>query len=311
MTTVSDLTGAGVVAPEAGSARRFGAATNAPAPTLPVLFLRELLIVAHYSLAQYRRQPSWVLNTSLTPFFLMAPLLFVVTSFLAPGGEAFQRFVMLTGYENYLGYMVVPLLDATMTSTVYSAIGHTIRQEQMTGTLERMLMSLRFPITLILGRSLGFLSFVFWFAGSALFLVWLVFGLRLDIDPVSAAVLLVLHLLLVYGVAFLMTSLFLWISDAFAIQMLFSRFVLLTLAGATYPVSLLPDWLQVVARLIPFTWLYELEREALLRAAPLSAIIWDGLLVLTAMVALLWLAAGAFFGAMLTRARRTGTLGMY
>ena len=141
-------------------------------------------------------------------------------------------------------------------------------------------------------------------------LVWLVFGLRLDIDPGSAGVLLVLHLLLVYGVAFLMTSLFLWISDAFAVQMLFSRFVLLTLTGATYPVSLLPDWLQLVARLIPFTWLYELEREALLRAAPLAAI-WDGVLVLATMVAALWVVAVLLFNAMLTHARRTGRLGMY
>jgi ABC-2 type transport system permease protein len=276
---------------------------------LPAL-LREIGIVARYSLIQQQRAPSWIFNTSLTPFFLMAPLLFVATSFLGSGGAALQRFVALTGYENYLGYMVVPLLDATMTSTVYSNIGHTIRQEQMTGTLERTLMTLRFPVSLILGRSLGFLAFVAWFAGTALVLVWLVFGLRLDVDPLSTVVLLALHLLLVYGVAFLMTSLFLWISDAFAVQMLFSRFVLLTLAGATYPVSLLPDWLQVVARLIPFTWLYELEREAVLRAAPLTAI-WPGLLVLATMVAVLWLAAVLFFSAMLTRARRTGRLGMY
>lgn len=287
-------------------------AATAPAgpATLPLAFLHELVIVARYSLIQQQRTPTWILNTSLTPFFLMAPLLFVATSFLGTGGAALEKFTLLTGYENYLGYMVVPLLDATMTSTVYSNIGHTIRQEQRTGTLERTLMTLRFPISLILGRSLGFLVFVFWFAGTALLLVWLVFGLRLDVDPISAAVLLLLHLLLVYGVAFLMTSLFLWITDAFAVQMLFSRFVLLTLAGATYPVSLLPDWLQVMARLIPFTWLYELERAALLRAAPLPAI-WQGLLVLAAMVAVLWLAAVTFFNAMLTRARRTGMLGMY
>lgn len=286
------------------------ASAPAGSAALPLALLREIVVVARYSLIQQQRSPTWVFNTSLTPFFLMAPLLFMATSFLASGGPALQRFVSLTGYENYLGYMVVPLLDATMTSTVYSNIGHTIRQEQRTGTLERTLMTLRFPVSLILGRSLGFLVFVFWFAGTALLLVWAVFGLRLDVDPISTVVLLTLHLLLVYGVAFLMTSLFLWISDAFAVQMLFSRFVLLTLAGATYPVSMLPDWLQVVARLIPFTWLYELEREALLRAASLTAIR-PGLLVLASMVAVLWLTAIVFFNAMLTRARRTGMLGMY
>jgi ABC-2 type transport system permease protein len=276
----------------------------------PLALLREILIVARYSLIQQQRNRSWVANTSLTPFFLMAPLIFVANSFLGPEGAARRAFVELTGYQNYIGYLVVPLIDATMTSTVYSHIGHTIRFEQMSGTLERTLMTLRYPISLILGHSLAFLIFVFWFAGSATLLCRAFFGLELSVDPASAAVLLTLHLLLVYGVAFLMASLFLVIEDAFAVQMLFSRFVLLTLAGATYPVSMLPGPLQLVARALPFTWLYELEREAFLRAAPLSELR-DGLIVLAAMVALLWVAALVGFYWMLGRARRTGRLGMY
>jgi ABC-2 type transport system permease protein len=272
--------------------------------------IREILIVARYSLIQQQRSRTWVFNTSLTPFFLMAPLIFVANSFLGPEGAARRAFFELTGYQNYIGYLVVPLIDATMTSTVYSHIGHTIRFEQMTGTLERTLMTLRYPISLILGRSLAFLIFVFWFAGSATLLCRAFFGLELSVDPASAAVLLALHLLLVYGVAFLMASLFLVIEDAYAVQMLFSRFVLLTLAGATYPVAMLPGPLQPVARLIPFTWLYELEREAFLRAAPLSELR-DGLIVLALMVVALWVAALFGFHWMLARARRTGRLGMY
>jgi ABC-2 type transport system permease protein len=234
----------------------------------PSVLLDEILTVARYSLIAQGRNRSWIVNTSLTPFFLLAPLVFVANSFLSQPGPGREAFVTLTGYENYLGFLIVPLIDATMTSTVYSHIGHTIRFEQVSGTLERVLMSLRFPVALILGRSLGFLAFVFWFAFTALALAWLFFGLRLDVNPASAALLLPLHLLLVYGTAFFMASLFLWIRDAFAVQMLFSRFVLLTLAGATYPVAMLPSWLQPVARAIPFTWLYELERAAFLRATP-------------------------------------------
>ena len=57
----------------------------------PLLFLRELWIVARYSLLQQGRSRSWIFNTSLTPFFLMAPLLFVATSFLAAGGQRWKR----------------------------------------------------------------------------------------------------------------------------------------------------------------------------------------------------------------------------
>src|SRR5213595_2743535 len=95
------------------------------------VFLAEVLTVARYALLAQRRNRTWILNTSLTPFFLLAPLVFVANSFLGQPGPARQAFVQLTGYDNYLGFMIVPLIDATMTSTVYSAIGHTIRFEQI------------------------------------------------------------------------------------------------------------------------------------------------------------------------------------
>jgi hypothetical protein len=153
----------------------------------PGSFLGEALTVARYSLIVQQRYRSWIFNTSLTPFFLLAPLVFVANSFLGQPGPARQAFVQLTGYDNYLGFLIVPLIDATMTSTVYSNIGHTIRFEQMSGTLERLLMSLRYPVSLILGRSLGFLAFVLRFAGTALGLCWLFFGLRLDVSPAWTA----------------------------------------------------------------------------------------------------------------------------
>ena len=97
---------------------------------LLLLLLREVLIVARYSLLHGQRNRTWILNTSTTPFFLMAPLVFIAHSFLGPSAPGRQAFIALTGYDNYIGYIVVPLLDATMTSTVYSHIGHALRGEQ-------------------------------------------------------------------------------------------------------------------------------------------------------------------------------------
>jgi len=73
---------------------------------------------------------------------------------------------------------------------------------------------------------------------------------------------------------------------------------------------MLPEWLQPVARAIPFTLLYELEREAFLKAAPLSEL-WPGVATLAAMVVAVWVGATLFFRAMLDGAKRAGRLGMY
>jgi hypothetical protein len=75
----------------------------------PGVFLGEVLTVARYSLIVQQRYRSWIFNTSLTPFFLLAPLVFVANSFLVQPGPARQAFVQLTGYDNYLGFLIVPL----------------------------------------------------------------------------------------------------------------------------------------------------------------------------------------------------------
>jgi ABC-2 type transport system permease protein len=78
-------------------------------------------------------------------------------------------------------------------------------------------------------------------------------------------------------------------------------------SGMIYPVSVLPDWLQTVARFIPVTWSLEAMRGALLEGAPLAAL-WPALQILLLFaVILLPLALGAFSWA-LRRTRITGTL---
>lgn len=274
------------------------------------VLLDEIIAVARVGWQVQIRYRMSVFGTSINPFFLFAPLLFMAQSLVGPDGRYRQPFVALTGYENHIGYLVVPLIGATLAHTVFSAIGQLVRQEQISGTLERSLIALRFPIALILGRSIGNTLMLGIFSISAGLLSWLVFDFRLHMDPSAALVLFVLHLLLTYGIAFIMTSLFLWIEDPMFVQQFFSRFVLLTLTGATYPVAILPDWLQVIAWAIPFTWLYDLERRAFLRAEPLPAMFGE-LIVLIAMTVLVWIGAILFFRTMLRYARRTGRLGQY
>jgi len=78
-------------------------------------------------------------------------------------------------------------------------------------------------------------------------------------------------------------------------------------SGMIYPVSVLPDWLQIVARFIPVTWSLEAMRGALLEGAPFAAL-WPAIQILLLFaVVLLPLALGAFSWA-LRRTRITGTL---
>jgi ABC-2 type transport system permease protein len=77
--------------------------------------------------------------------------------------------------------------------------------------------------------------------------------------------------------------------------------------GMLFPVNILPDWLQVVARLNPVTYALEAMRAALLGGATLAAL-WRPLAILLLFaVALLPLSMGVFAWA-LRRTKITGTL---
>ena len=77
---------------------------------------------------------------------------------------------------------------------------------------------------------------------------------------VTAAAVAFGHLYAAYGLAFVLSSLFLWIRDAFVIQQVISFVIIPVLSGAGFPIAMLPGWLQTVALRIPFTWAFELER---------------------------------------------------
>ncbi len=241
---------------------------------------------------------------------MVAPLVFLGETIVGKQGERLEPFFSISGYTNYTGYLAVPLVFAFLTNSAYSWIGQAIREEQQRGILERILISVRHPSALIFGGAAAHIAFLGFFIIVGIVSISLVADLGLNINWPSAIVVAILHLYAVYGFAFVLSSLFLWIRDAFILQQSISYIIIPILAGAGYPIAILPGWMQAIAKTIPFTWAFELERQAFLRHANLNEMAF-GLFVLTAVSSGLWLVAGILFRITLRRAKRTGTLGLY
>jgi ABC-2 type transport system permease protein len=77
--------------------------------------------------------------------------------------------------------------------------------------------------------------------------------------------------------------------------------------GMLFPVNILPDWLQFVARLNPVTYALDAMRAALLGGSNLTAI-WRPLAVLLLFAAVLLPLSAAVFAWALRRTKTTGTL---
>ena len=88
------------------------------------------------------------------------------------------------------------------------------------------------------------------------------------------------------------------------------RGIVMVFCGITYPVSLLPGWMQSVTTWLPQTYIIHAVRSAALTADGLQAILPD--LKALALFGAFWLATGYYlFNWMERRARQTGAIGQY
>ncbi len=213
----------------------------------------------------------------------------------------------LTG--GYFAYAAVGLVVLTIVQVSVGSFALKLREEQMTGTFEALVATPISPTLMVLSSAVYDLIRAtlsgFVLMGAAI----VIFGLRLDLGPGSigtAVVALIgcLGLFASLGVAVAaLTVVFKRMTGL--IGMLFAGLGLL--AGAYFPIEVLPDWLESVASALPLTWGLDV-----LRASLLGGEVDAGRLAgLFASAAVLLPVALLGFTAAVRRARQTGTLGQY
>ena len=261
--------------------------------------------VTALTLARYR---SWFLNLTIGPFLAIAPFVFLADTLVGRGKPLTGSYFDDLGYADYIGFMVVPLMAVNLSNTVFSWISNLLKGEQRNGTLERLLVSVQFTSTLFVGRALAHLVFMTAFVAVTLVLVFIWVRPDFNVDIPAAGLSVFLHLAAVYGMAFALSSALMRIADAWIIQTVMTRTLIAILAGASFPITLFPGWLQFVAKLFPFTWAFDLERRSLLRGETVMDLA-GGLTILAGMTFAMWIVGFYMLRRELTAARRSGVLG--
>ena len=266
--------------------------------------------IARYSILTFSRYRSWFLNLALGPFLMMAPFVFLGDTLVGRGESLSDGYFAESQYVDYIGFLAVPLIALNLSNTVFSWIGGLIRQEQWNGTLERSLLTIQFTSTMYVGRAVAHAIYIVIFTvlTIALLYVWIPPTFAVNWWTVGLAV--PLHILCIYGMAFAMSSLLLRVPDAWTVQTVMSRAVLTILSGATFPLIMFPGWLQGIAKTIPFTWLFDIERRGLLANQPPSEMIGPFVYVFL-MTGAFWVLGTVFLKRELRLAKQQGSLGGY
>ena len=219
---------------------------------------------------------------------------------------------VLTPYGgNYFAFIFIGVAFTDYLSVSLTAFHTSIRESQMMGTLEILLMTPVKLSTVLICSSLWPYLFT-----SYRFLLYLavgaiLFGLNLgSANILSTVVVLALSILCFATLGILTASIVMVIKKGGDWSKLFLTGVSVLLGGVAYPVSVLPGWLKSLSTLVPLTHSLNAMRQALLQGSALADLAPD-LLSLGLFSLILWPLSLWTFRLSVRRTKATGTLSQY
>ena len=209
----------------------------------------------------------------------------------------------------YFAFAVVGVAFSAFMSVGMTGIGSRIREGQMMGTLELMLLSPNRLGVLLFSSSL-------WSHAQSLVTLSLYllagFALGMDLGRANlpmAALSLALAVVAFNALGLIAASVVIVIKQGNPVSLLLGMASVL-LGGVLYPTSVLPAWLQAVGQLLPLTHALELMRRSVLGGEGMDTL-WGSFLALAALTAIL-LPIGLWACARAVRIAQTdGSLSQY
>lgn len=271
--------------------------------------LRALLAVVRREWIIFRRYPSWIVALLVWPIIFPMVYIFSARALAGPDGGSLSLFAQLAGTEDYLGYIAIGTTVWMWQNVVLWDVGFALRAEQMRGTLETNWLTPTWRFSYLLGNSLVQLFSMLLFLLISVIEFALLFGVRLHGNPWLVILMVIASMPAIYGLGFAFASLVITAKEASTFVFLVRGLVMI-FCGITFPIAILPEWMQAVSRWLPQSYMIRGVRNAALAGADLKTLMPDIQALL--LFGLAWLSIGyILFHWMERQARKTGTIGHY
>jgi len=270
---------------------------------------RALLAIVRREWTIFRRYPSWVIALFVWP--LIFPMVYILggRALAGPDGSGLVQFAQVAGTTDFTGYIVVGTTIWMWQNIVLWNVGFSLRNEQMRGTLETNWLTPTWRFSYLLGNSITQLGVMLIFLLVSALEFGLFFGVRFNGNPLLVLLMVLISIPSIYGLGFAFASLVITAKEASAFVFLVRGLVMI-FCGITFPIVLLPGWMQSVSRWLPPTYMIQGIRTAALSGADLATL-WPDIRALLFFGAA-WLVIGyMLFTTMEHRARKSGTIAHY
>lgn len=233
---------------------------------------------------------------SLAPFFFIGKL-------VSPSAPS-----ALVAYgSDYFSFVLLGIAFGRYTTVCVSSLGAALREEQLQGTLEALLLSPASLAAIVLGSVVW--PLVWTSIEVALYLLagFFLFDAKLGhANGLSVLVVFILGLAGLGGLGLLSSCGILLFKEADPVTWAMGG-LMKFLSGVYFPVTLLPGWMQLAAAFLPLTYFLDALRQAILLGKPLSALV-QSCSTLVVFCVVIWPVAISVFVWTLRRLRQTGAL---
>jgi ABC-2 type transport system permease protein len=272
--------------------------------------LRALGMMARKEWTIFRRYPTWIFGFVVWPIIFPLASIFSARALSGPDQASLPAFAALAGTTDYVAYIVVGLTMYMWLNVTLWDVGFQLRGEQMRGTLESNWLCPVWRYSILLGPSMTKLLISLVFMAIAV----LEYGLVVGNWLVGSNIWLVLLIMLlvipsIYGIGIIFGSLVLRVQEAHTMVFLV-RGIFMIFSGVSYPLAVMPEWMQTVAACLPLTYAVHAIRAVTLSGATFSDLRYD-LTILALFAVGLTVVGYWLFQFMERRARRTGSLARY
>lgn len=275
----------------------------------PLNALRALFAVVRREWLIFVRYPSWIISLFIWPVIFPLSYLLTAQSLSGRDGSGLANFQAVTGLQDYTGYIAIGTIMWMWQNVVLWNVGFALRNEQLRGTLESNWLSPTWRFAYLLGASAPQLASMLMFLTVSAVEFVLFFGVRFQGSLPLTLLAILAAIPSIYGLGFAFASLVITAKEANAFVFLV-RGIVMIFCGITFPIAILPEWMQPVARWLPQTYIINAVRSAALSREGLAGIASD--LQALALFGIFWLIAGyLIFNWMERRARRSGAIGQY
>jgi len=211
---------------------------------------------------------------------------------------------------DYFSFVLIGIAFSGYFNASLTSFSGSLREAQLTGTLEAMLMTPTSLSAIITGSAAWIYIFTTFRVLAYLLVGMLISGLRFtNANYIAALAGLVLAVISFASIGIIAAAVIMVVKRGNPVTVIFASVANLV-SGVYYPVEVLPDWLQLIARLMPLTYALRLMRQALLAGASWSELAND-FIALLAFCLILFPLSLIVFRMAVKRARLEGTLAHY